>query len=391
MPRSSRQHDSPATAVPHGPTFRIRALKAAPCRAAPAGRKAIMPVRVSPYVNRHTDFLCGVRGLHPSQSPLGAPVAAVGLRRRAAMTLVELLVVIGVIVLLMGIAVPAIQNSASQRRVREAARALNVYLGAARNHALETGRPCGVMIQRMGNLPQCSMVLDHVAVPAPYGGESVDAVATVQLTSMQLGREVVLRANLSPAINTRLVGPGDLIQLNNQGPWYTIVNVSDTQLTLRLDISNGQIVPWSSTASMPMPYKIMRKPLKSHGAPLQLPAGAVIDLQFSGWEMAGQQFTLGAGTQPIVLVFSPKGSLERIYYENTVVSPTQPIYLLIGARERVPAGTAADGLDNWQDRNNLWVTVNAQTGLVTTHPVAAGADVFQSREFARKADSLGGR
>lgn len=312
-------------------------------------------------------------------------------RGRAGMTLVELLVVIGVIVLLMGIAVPAIQSSANQRRVREAARALNVYLGAARNHALETGRPCGVMIQRMANLPQCSMVLDHVAVPAPYCGESVDAVATVQLVSMQIGREAVLRASLSPAINTRLVAPGDLIQLNNQGPWYTITTVGDTQLTLRLDITNGQLVPWGPSPSMPVPYKIMRRPLKSHGAPLQLPAGAVIDLQFSGWEIGGQQFALGTGTQPIVLVFSPKGSLERVYYDNNVVSLTQPIYLLIGARERVPAGSAADGLDNWQDRNNLWVTVNPQTGLVTTQPVAAGADVFQSREFARKADSLGGR
>ena len=391
MPRNSRQHNSPATTAPHGPEPQLWTSGPASCRTASTRPEGSARARVSPLGNLHADTVCNAEYLRQRRSIVPATAPAIVLRRRAGMTLVELLVVIGVIVLLMGIAVPAIQSSANQRRVREAARALNVYLGGARNHALETGRPCGVMIQRMANLPQCSMVMDHVAVPAPYGGESVDAVATVQLTSMQLGREVVLRANLSPAINTRLVSPGDLIQLNNQGPWYTIVTVADTQLTLRLDISNGQIVPWSPTASMPMPYKIMRKPLKSHGAPLQLPAGAVIDLQFSGWENAGQQFSLGAGTQPIVLVFSPKGSLERIYYENTVVLPTQPVYLLIGARERVPAGSAADGLDNWQDRNNLWVTVNAQTGLVTTHPVAAGADVFQSREFARKADSLGGR
>ena len=52
---------------------------------------------------------------------------------------------------------------------------------------------------------------------------------------------------------------------------------------------------------------------------------------------------------------------------------TESICLLVGRWDRMPAspggGTLAeDGLANWQDLGNVWVTINAQTGLVVAAP-----------------------
>ena len=65
------------------------------------------------------------------------------------LTLVELLVVISIMVLLTAAVLRMMRFDTDGRRVREAARALNVYLGSARSHAIETGRPCGVMFRRL--------------------------------------------------------------------------------------------------------------------------------------------------------------------------------------------------------------------------------------------------
>ena len=63
---------------------------------------------------------------------------------------------------------------------------------------------------------------------------------------------------------------------------------------------------------------------------------------------------------------------------------TDSIYILIGRRERVgtlyraaltpPAVKVDADLSNAEDINNLWVTINAQTGLINTEPVAPDSD-----------------
>ena len=60
------------------------------------------------------------------------------------------------------------------------------------------------------------------------------------------------------------------------------------------------------------------------------------------------------------------------------VVDNDPIYLLVGKRERVKSradfvanDTNETTLANWQDLNNLWVTVNVQTGQITTEPMAS--------------------
>ena len=162
-----------------------------------------------------------------------------------------------------------------------------------------------------------------------------------------------------------------------------------------------------------MPYQIIRRPGKSVAAGLQLPVRAVIDLEFSGTD----DDLIGAvSDQPVYIMFSPNGSLDRFYHPGhggEVHPGTEPIYLLVGKQERVPAGSAEDGLANWQDVKNLWVTLNPQTGLVTTaenvpvdltrlpaelippfnssKPEHLQWALRQARELARGGQSMGGR
>ena len=86
---------------------------------------------------------------------------------RRGITLVELLVAISIIAILMAVGARMIDFSVDDRRTVEAGRAITIFFGSARNRAMETGRPCGVMLRRVGGLPQCATVLEQVEVPPP--------------------------------------------------------------------------------------------------------------------------------------------------------------------------------------------------------------------------------
>ena len=98
---------------------------------------------------------------------------------RRGVTLVEMLIVISIIVILTAASLKLIAP-ADDRRVREAARAVNVYISSARSRAIEIGRPCGVIFRRATgtNFPTASTVLDQCEVPPPYAGDTTDAVVS---------------------------------------------------------------------------------------------------------------------------------------------------------------------------------------------------------------------
>ena len=106
---------------------------------------------------------------------------------RSGMTLIELLVVVSIIVLLAAATIPRLQPAMDRSRVREAARSVQLYLSAARNQAMATGRSCGVMIERLPAENGCSMTLTQVETPPPYGGDSTSSVATATLLSTSGG------------------------------------------------------------------------------------------------------------------------------------------------------------------------------------------------------------
>jgi hypothetical protein len=94
---------------------------------------------------------------------------------------------------------------------------------------------------------------------------------------------------------------------------------------------------------------------------------------------------------------------------------TEPVYFLLGQREKLPhvTYTQTDPPEtqaekhNFRDLENLWVSINPQTGLITTSEMAqlpnesslTGANenalliqaIPQSRQYATSAQNMGGR
>jgi signal peptidase I len=277
----------------------------------------------------------------------------------------------------------------------------------------------------------------------------------------------VLKVRIQNPVNisNNIIRPGDLIQFNNQGPYFSIerqdINASppipdfplespnniffdfskaaDTDndgwvdnyvLTLTLDSYKVpmQALPWSSTAwSGPIAFKIMRQPAKSAAAPLQLPAGSVVDLDFSGTDY--QTFKNPPGNYyDVAIIFSPNGSVEGYYWNNQSYPALGPIFMLIGSRSRVRdfvaqplfANPNLNELPNWADLSNIWVTINYQTGMAASDEIFAINPTQQdsagkiidwtiapnwnwtnasnwpffinmSRNYARQSQSMGGR
>ena len=68
-------------------------------------------------------------------------------RERRGITLLELLIVITILVMITATSIPLLLTGVEGRRMREAARLVSSYITLAKSHAIETGRPCGVMLQ----------------------------------------------------------------------------------------------------------------------------------------------------------------------------------------------------------------------------------------------------
>ncbi|MCE5267715.1 MAG: type II secretion system GspH family protein [Planctomycetaceae bacterium] len=360
-----------------------------------------------------------------------------GLLSRAArpsrgFTLVEMLVVVTIMVLLMGFAATRIVPATQSRRSREAARALNVYLSSARNRAMETGRPYGVILHRFGALP-CTMSFDNYE-ESPYSGKTNDAVVMVwDQSSTWPDGSTILRVQIrgipgappqAADFSNDTIHRGDLMQLNAQGPWYTIIEdptvipskdfaltsnggidfntgitvtngwITNRWLTLRLEPQYHQQTAWTAGWSQPMLFGIKRRRTSTLSpSPLQLPAGAVVDLAASGPNPAAP-----FGVNDVMILFSASGSVQSI---SVGVAPpmaiTDPIFLLVGKRERVGQSVATPTPDNrsqwanWQDLDNIWVVINPLTGTITTSNVAPGASIAASRSLATDAQGMGGK
>ena len=68
---------------------------------------------------------------------------------RRAVTLIELLVVVTILMLLAAFTIPAMRPLTEGRRIREAVRAIDVFLTQAKTRAIVIQRPVGVILERM--------------------------------------------------------------------------------------------------------------------------------------------------------------------------------------------------------------------------------------------------
>jgi type II secretory pathway pseudopilin PulG len=160
------------------------------------------------------------------------------------MTLVELLVVVMIMVILLGIAVPLMKPQLADRRIREASRQLNAFIAAAQARAAASGRSVGVWFARTDDVnANISYQIYYAETPPPYVGDTTDARAVFTIVDIPNSTNFVkwqgvgkLSYSWSAAINGSILGgaippddivtAGDLIQFNHSGPYYVITKVS---------------------------------------------------------------------------------------------------------------------------------------------------------------------
>ena len=319
-----------------------------------------------------------------------------------------MLIVITIIVILVGMATTLMRPDTEGRRIREAARMINVYISTARNRAMETGRPCGVVLETF-NGTDAVMLLDQCDVPPLYCGETEGSVARVQYDSATTVRVTLqTTGGATEPLPECMVRRTDLIQFNGQGPMYSIDNTTpvgsdDTKPNFNfvlpttsftatvVDPMQAPSLPWTTTGTV-VSYRIFRQPIKSAATPLQLPASVVVDMGASGID-GGVSFS----GNTVEIVFNSNGAVDQVFAGGAHYA-TDPICLLVGKRERVgntapiPATTANQPQwANWQDMSNLWIVINPQTGLVTTEPVAAQTSISDSRSLAKQTQGMGGK
>ncbi|MCX7424441.1 MAG: prepilin-type N-terminal cleavage/methylation domain-containing protein [Planctomycetia bacterium] len=373
-----------------------------------------------------------MNGPLPETSP---PVPRGGQSLRRGLTLVELLVVITIMMLLAAFVLPKFQLNSKTRKIREAARMISVYLGVARNRAVETNRKCGIMLQRLANQPRGAAMLFQVEVPPLYAGDTMDARVRVQYIpgAVPGSDRVFIQEELAGLnITNTLVRIGDKIQFNGQGPWYEIIGpdalnekgeakadgVLDppasgpVQMLARVDPAYWNRVPWTSS-SAPVPFQIERQPLETMAPPVELPTDTVVDLDASGTNENPGLFGTGAGS--VIVMFSPSGNVSEYYYTNYAGTResralTEPMFFLVGKESQLGEGPAAaleaneEKLENWRILTNLWVAINPQSGLVSVAENAATPNwlasfasataaqgIDEARTFAKQARNMGGR
>ncbi len=399
-----------------------------------------------------------------------------------------MLIVLFIVSLLAVVALRALPGE--DQRPRETSRMLNVYISSAKNQAASTGSPVGVILRpsALATYVNYSTLAEQCEVPPTYSG---DMISLTQSYSKLLAQDWTMVPNTGtpppalvpycldgrPVIKLlipkfefaeKLIRYGDQIQINGQGPIYTVCwddgnnglyssppprvggagtlvvakdprgiqppgppwpllsvmesgkqwpqdynfpNTLDKNgdpdpngyitcletppanvtyrapenewienycVTCYLDQRNQLPLPWPKPYTMPnsffgpippFSFTITRQAEKSAAATLQMPGGAGIDYFASGVDngtlLCYPDPSQPASTPaPIVIMFSPGGSVDSFHIGGNRFKPTQTIHLLIG---KLTVNSEVD--NNWFDLKNVIVSINPQTGTISTNPV----------------------
>ncbi len=166
----------------------------------------------------------------------------------------------------------------------------------------------------------------------------------------------------------------------------------------------------------------MRSPTRSASSALELPAGAVIDLRFSGTGLEGNEFAALApnDTSPVVIMFSPNGNVDRIIRHGSIFAPEGAAHFLVGRSDGMVDAENSAAVPNTiprrgsaltvtydaniADATSLWVSIGIRTGTTSTtenvwtlmldpqggNVVTFEASLHEARLYARRGQAMGG-
>lgn len=337
------------------------------------------------------------------------------------MTLIELMIVVAILGLLAITVLPNVSNSVESRRSREAVRLVSGFCSRAQAAAIGQQRWAGLLM-----VPANSAVttLRMAAVPETYDGASLNARLAIQRipsgvvtgTAVPMSSCPVINATPSPTplelddvVTAAQVQAGDLIQFGNDPRLYEVLTSGLAGITFRMRNSGGGEIagftanntPWPAETPVTHTFSIFRQP-RPFGLPFEIPDNRIIDLSWSGYGPNGAGALAGytrfnPGNLPVAVLFDATGRLRQIIRGTARVPVTAPVYLLVGAADRV--GNAPANLDpndvslgaNWQYSDSWWIVIEPFTGAVRVAQckpnASSAATVTDSQQFVREAAS----
>lgn len=284
---------------------------------------------------------------------------------RNALTLIELMVVIVILMTLVGGVIPVLSPNNDARKIREASRGLQTYILQAQARAARTGRPAGIAFRETSPGSGIALEVFQIEVPPPFAGFSSSASAIFNRVSPPGKLPQVYEIHLAegygqsiqggpnrPQIPEKLTQVHDVIEVGNaqfrldrtgakgnpKRDWIEgddgVQYFQETSVYARAVLIAGSAPPVFSTDfalpassgiksikdldptsvpewSHPKRYRILRQPQNTSESPYTLPAGVAIDMHGSGTE---------GGATPTVFT-RPIGAAPRQFrkdIENTI-------------------------------------------------------------------------
>lgn len=321
------------------------------------------------------------------------------------MTLIELLVVGTIITILTVIALPLVKPMIDSQQTRGASQIVSTYLNRAKSRARLTGRPCGVCFEVFPGTEEwggASLVMRQVEVPPEYTGFLGKEIGSIKPEDRaEDGTYRPFRFICDDEYLHQTLRQGNRVQVGGTGPYYTVRE--EPKPEFGIDYFELEEPVTTPVVSRTGHFRVQLSPRPTMTPPVALPQGTVVDLCYSGCGTAWGALGGGTVARNVTVMFSPKGevSIPSELDENRY--PVGPLYLLVGRWDQIPA-VRDEGEEgswpNWADGRNYWVTVQPQSGLVTTAEVNPTTlpdggdgivDIVHSREFAAQVkQNIGG-
>jgi prepilin-type N-terminal cleavage/methylation domain-containing protein len=322
--------------------------------------------------------------------------------KRAAFTLVELLVVMAALVVLAAVTLPSVKGLLSDQKVTAAARMVKAHVEAAQARAIGSGRPVAVILERNLNNPLDPNTVTRLSIGQVFPPYEGDMVGSLGMLADSNGDGFIDQITIPASTATLLTltppmfGPGDFIQLDDRQNMYLIESVAQGGGQAVVHFRNPHFETGAPTATqeaqLPLRanlsarFRMVRKPTKSFLQTTVLPRGTCVDLSVSGMGQMGAEFSSASSTAPVMIVFNPQGGIAYLTDGSTSFPavPTGVIHLLLGRTEQVSLANPLSVKDpdnsgtfnaNLNDSSNIWLSANPFTGAIYVSGVQTGGEL----------------
>jgi len=293
-----------------------------------------------------------------------APLLIRRQRRRLAFTLVELLVVMGVVLVLMTLAVAFVPRAQEQQRVSRGASQVQGWLAIAKQWALRDRAPRGLRLTPNAGNGNWVTTMQYIEQPDDFLGPSGSFVQVALATpSKVVGSGVDFWGGFAGgAGNSKFwpVQPNDYIEFGSSNSksahLHRIQNVDPNNGTILYTFPQDPCTS-SNPINNEKSFRIVRAArLRAGEAPLQLPADVAIDVSTNTTYTSTLPASVNASGS-IDILFTPSGTVIA----NGSLGNDVRLWLI--------DTTLNSGSALTYDGQQLIVNVSIRTGLISVQPV----------------------